>query len=431
MRNPLSVLALAVLVGGLPGTALAQRRPRRPAPQPSKDVLKRIDQRLDRLERSLKGLAAAIGRLNRTNSARDARIRRLEAVVKKIGARKPQPPVPPHHKAPPRRPAPPKAHPRVFSFGGKISPEVRKRIESRLKEAMKKMPPERRERIKAFLKKIKERKEKAEKRERGERSPRKVMVLRKAGERKGWSPLRVRAEKERREGREHSFRFFSPERIREFARKHPQIVRWFRRMRAMRTGRRFGHHGPMMGRPGMRGMARPPMMMGRRMGTRRGMMGRKGRCGMGRCMHHRERMGRRPAMPFHGRFRGYHRPAGPQAPKAPRTGRFGFRVRPFHHHAGPKGKAPMGKPRVFVFHKGEKGFPQGFKAMVIGRMKKEKAEARKHWQPRRILKARMEHHRKGPKVKKAEKSRFRGRKGRHESKERKGPHHGHHHGKLV
>ena len=165
------------------------------------------------------------------------------------------------------------------------------------------------------------------------------------------------------------------------------------------------------------------------MGMRRGMMGRKGHCGMGRCMHRRERMGRRPAMPFPGKFHRFHRSAGPRPPMGPRPGGTRIRVRPFHQ-AGPKDKAPMGKPRIFVFHKGDKASPHGFKAMVIQRVKKEKAEARKHWQPRRILKARMEHHRKGPKVKKAEKPRFHGGKGRHESKKRKGPHR-RHHGKLV
>ena len=430
MRNLLSVLALAALVGALPGTALAQRRPRRPAPPPSKDVLKHIDQRLDRLERTLKSLAATMGRLYRMNYARDVRIRRLESAVRKLAASKTRHPAGPlkkpsprkHsvRKSPTRRPAPPRAHRRVFSFGGKLSPEARKRIAARVKEAMKKMPPERRERIKAFLKKIKERKERAEKGERGER--------------KGWSPLRVRGEKERREGREHSFRFFSPEKIREFARKHPQLVRMLRRMRAMRAGDRSGFHGPTMGRSGASGRTRHPMMRERGMGMHRGRMGSRGRCGMGRCMHGRERMGRRPRMPFHGRYHGFHRPAGPRPPMGRGPGRTRTRVRP-SHQAGPKGRAPMRNPRIFFFRKGHKASPHGFKAMAIERVKKGKSEAGKSRHSRRSPKGRMEHHRKehhrkGPKVKKAGKSRFHSRRGHHESKERKGPRR-RRHGKLV
>ncbi len=506
MRNMLSLLALAALVGALPGSALAQRRSRRPAPPRPNEALKRIDQRLDRLERTLKSLASSIGRLNKMNSARDARVRRLEAVVRRMAAQKKRPaPVrkappkkPPVRKAPPRRPVSSKAHRRivsfggklppevlkklkarfervkkamakmpperrkamearmkawrerffarakaqpkkssskargrVFSFGGKLPPEVRKRIEARLKEAGKKMSPERRERIEIFLKKLRERKEDAEKKERGRK--------------KSWSPLRIRAEVKKPEGRERFFRFFSPEKIREFARKHPQIVRAFRRMLFMRNRGRFGFHGPMSRRPGMRGMARPPMERGRcrgmgprRMGMHRGMMhmhrgmmGRRGHFGMGKCMHGRKRMGRSP-MQSPRRFSHFRRPAGPRPPMAFHPGRVQVRVRPFHawNPKAPRAAAPAGKPRIFVLRKGEKGFPQGFKAMVLERMKSEKGGAEKHRRPRRAPKTRVEHHRKGPRGEKVEKGRFHREKGRREREEHKKSRH-RRHGKLV
>ncbi len=421
MRNLLSTLALAALVGVLPGTSLAQRKTRRPAPRPD-NTLRRIDQRLDRLERSLRSLASSIGRLNKLNAARDARVRKLEAALRRMAAERRRPV--PSHKAPPRKPpvkkvhhrrppkpqaarpgprgprklspeqmkkirarieavkkamkrmpperrkamearlrawkarfnaahkpqvrkpAPkPKRSPRLAIMGGKISPEVMKRVRERLEEAKKKMSPERRKRLEAFLKKLRERREAREHGKKGKEKARpRITVLRGKSASKGWSPIRIRVEGKKKEARHEGFqRFqakafpFSPERIREFVKKHPQVLRFIRRMHAFRS--RGGRTGPWT--PGMRmkSFHRRPGMEGRTRGGRPGMFFRR-----------RARMGRRP-MPFAPR-RGCmgprrHEMAPSFGPRAPWMGRRGPSPRGFHRPMK-AGKPFPGKIRVFT-----------------------------------------------------------------------------------
>jgi len=340
MRNLLSTLALAATFGLLPAAAGAQNSPPSPVPPQQGDALKQIDQRLDRLERTVRALASRLGRLYRVNMAREGRMRRLEAALRNLRGPKARPSAPPAKKVatqqppagkgPSGKPAPKAGPPRVRVFGGRLSPEIRKKIHARLealRKSLKKMPPEKRKRVEAFLKKMKDRfhgkpqdrkdqgKPKAgEKQEKQEKHGKHEKYAKhgkrgKAGSRRALTPIRIR--RDARKGKSGSkaqskprirVETFSPDRFREFARRYPMAARIVQRLQAARKGAARRPSSRFRSRPRRSGAARPPMKPRRRHRFHRRPMGRKmGPMGRGfaprrafpMCPRRRHAMGRR------------------------------------------------------------------------------------------------------------------------------------------